>query len=398
MAPAPEERQALSVGLPGVHRQVVERGGRRFVILDLPRVDEASLHALRATLQAERPGALAVELDAQRREWVGDPERWQTLNLLDVLRAKKGTLLNAYLSLRIFQKRFGSFEGAEPGDEMRIALEEAQRSGATLALVDRDMTITGLRAWRRTPFWMRLTLIFALSFGSLRRKKARPSEAQRARLQRRFRRLERSMPAVKQAFVEERDAHMACAIEAIDAPQVVALLSTAHADGVARHLARGSDPAGCRDAVPPKSVLSRVFPWALSAAIVGVFVLGFALGDAAALRDALLTWFVINAICTALATCVALAHPLTVVASALSAPIVSLNPAVGAGMVGGLVQLLVAPPSIRELEQVGDDIARLKGWWENRLARVALVFVLANLGSTIGTVVALAMFPDLFGG
>ncbi|WP_230469974.1 TraB family protein [Lujinxingia vulgaris] len=393
----PDESQALAVPPPGVHRQVVRRGDRRIVILDLPRVDEASLNALRATLQDLRPQALAIELDAQRREWIGDQASWQALNLIDVLKAKKGTLLNAYLALRIFQKRFGSFDGTEPGDEFRVAIEEAERSEAKLHLVDRDMTITGLRAWRRSPVWMRLMLILTMTFGSFRRTKARPASEHRDRVQRRLKRLELSLPAAKAAFVDERDAHIACRIEAIDAPEVVAVLSTVHADSVAALLQQGPRQDACTDAVPAKTLFSRVFPWVLSAAILATFILGFALGDPSTMRQALLTWFVVNAICTAIATGAALAHPLTILASALSAPIVSLNPAVGAGMVGGLVQLLVAPPSIKELEQVGDDIARLKGWWQNRLAKIALVFILANLGSTIGTVVALMMFPDLFG-
>ncbi|WP_230467612.1 TraB family protein [Lujinxingia vulgaris] len=393
----PDESQALAVPPPGVHRQVVRRGDRRFVILDLPRVDEASLNALRATLQDLRPQALAVEIDAQRLEWIGDQESWQALNLIDVLKAKKGTLLNAYLALRIFQKRFGSFDGTEPGDEFRVAIEEARSSGAQPHLVDRDMTITGLRAWRRSPVWMRLMLTLTLTFGSFRRTKARPASEHRDRVARRLKRLELSLPAAKAAFVDERNAHIACRIEAIDAPEVVAVLSTVHADRVADLLQSAPDPHACADTVPAKSLFSRIFPWALSAAIIATFILGFALGDPSTMRQALLTWFVVNAICTALATGAALAHPLTILASALSAPIVSLNPAVGAGMVGGLVQLLVAPPSIKELEQVGDDIARLKGWWQNRLAKIALVFILANLGSTIGTVAALMMFPDLFG-
>ncbi|RVU46796.1 TraB family protein [Lujinxingia sediminis] len=394
---SPDESQALALPPPGVHRQVVRHGERRFVILDLPRVDDASLHALRATLQDLRPQALAVELDTQRLEWIGNQESWQALNLIDVLKARKGTLLNAYLALRIFQKRFGSFDGTEPGDEFRVAMEEAERSEAPLHLVDRDMTITGLRAWRRSPVWMRLLLILTMTFGSFRRTKARPASEHRDRVQRRLKRLERSLPAAKAAFVDERDAHLACSIEAIDAPEVVAVLSTVHADRVATLLQAGPRPEACSDAVPPKSLFSRIFPWVISAAIIATFTLGFALGDPSTIRQALLTWFLVNGVCTAIATSAALAHPLTILASSLSAPIVSLNPAVGAGMVGGLVQLLIAPPSIKELEQVGDDIARLKGWWQNRLAKIALVFILANLGSTIGTVVALLMFPDLFG-
>ncbi len=47
------------------------------------------------------------------------------------------------------------------------------------------------------------------------------------------------------------------------------------------------------------------------------------------------------------------------------------------------------------MENVGDDLITLKGWWQNRLARVLLVFVFSSIGSAIGTFVALGWLKDL---
>ena len=82
---------------------------------------------------------------------------------------------------------------------------------------------------------------------------------------------------------------------------------------------------------------------------------------------------------------IALAHPLTILAAFFSAPFTSLTPVIGAGYVTAFVQVWVQPPRVKEFQTVGDDIATAKAWWQSRLLRVFLVFLLTTLGSVIGT-------------
>jgi pheromone shutdown protein TraB len=49
------------------------------------------------------------------------------------------------------------------------------------------------------------------------------------------------------------------------------------------------------------------------------------------------------------------------------------------------VQAYVVPPRVREFESVSDDIGKLSAWWNSRLLRVFLVFILTSIGGTIGT-------------
>ncbi|MGO1431326.1 MAG: conjugal transfer protein TraB, partial [Halomonas sp.] len=45
------------------------------------------------------------------------------------------------------------------------------------------------------------------------------------------------------------------------------------------------------------------------------------------------------------------------------------------------------------------DVTQLKGWWKNRVTRTLLVFILATLGSAVGTWVAgFRIAGTLFGG
>ncbi|MBA2662295.1 MAG: TraB family protein [Bradymonadaceae bacterium] len=380
-------------------RIVVE--DREILLLECRHVCDESVAEIRAIIAEEQPEAVCVELDAQRLDWLENREAWESIDLVEVMRNKQMPLLSAHLALRIFQKRLGRFSGHEPGDEMWAAVQAARAIGAQVVLADREMLTTALRAWRKTPFWSRTKLALTLTLGTLQ--KTRPGtgsdeddDGQLARDA--VATLERRLPQAKRVAVDERDTFMAHTIASVGAKRIVALVGPAHRDGVSQRLQAPLDRQELVkiSQVPAKHLVSRVLPWAISMAIVTLFVVGFALGDREKIQDAMLVWGVVNAICAGALTIAAFGHFWTVIAVAIAAPIVSLNPIVGAGMVGAAVQIFVAPPNIREIEKVGDDITRLSGWWKNRLARVVLILVFANVGSTIGTFVALALFPDLF--
>ena len=96
----------------------------------------------------------------------------------------------------------------------------------------------------------------------------------------------------------------------------------------------------------------------------------------------------INGGLSALGALIARAHPLTILTALLAAPLTSLNPTVGAGMVTGAVEAWVRKPKVADFEALRDDVVKISGWWRNRVARVFLVFFLANLGSAAGTWIA----------
>ena len=82
------------------------------------------------------------------------------------------------------------------------------------------------------------------------------------------------------------------------------------------------------------------------------------------------------------------AHPLTVLGAFCAAPLTSLNPTIGAGMVAGAIELTLRRPSVGDFGSLRDDITTLRGWWRNRVSRVLLVFIFSTLGSAAGTYVA----------
>jgi pheromone shutdown-related protein TraB len=380
------------------HRAEIHVGDKHITLLSLAHVSPETLDELEEIIETQRPDTVCVELDAKRLHWIDHREEWENLRLLEVMKKKEMSQLSSHLALRIFHKRFGSFEGAEPGDAMGRAVGAARKIGAEIVLTDRDMLVTGLRAWRRTPGYLRPRLTMTLTAGTFRRTRTREEMTEPEGMESRIDRLARRLPRVKEALLDEREAYMAHRILEASGQRLVVLTHLAHFEGVQARLEQPLDGATIASytRVPPKSLASRVMPTVFSVLIAALFVAGFVYGDTEKMQNIALMWGLINVAFTAVFTAAAWAHPLSVFAAALSAPVVSFNPMIGAGMVGGFVQIFVAPPSIRDIEKVGDDISRWRGWWTNRLARIMLIFFMANLGSTIATFVALALFPDLF--
>jgi pheromone shutdown protein TraB len=58
---------------------------------------------------------------------------------------------------------------------------------------------------------------------------------------------------------------------------------------------------------------------------------------------------------------------------------------IGAGFVAAGLELWLRKPSVADLQRLRKDVTTLRGWWSNRAARAFVVFLLATLGSVVGT-------------
>ena len=110
----------------------------------------------------------------------------------------------------------------------------------------------------------------------------------------------------------------------------------------------------------------------------------------------MITWWVaVNGVLAGLGALCALGHPLTILASVVAAPLTSLNPMIAAGWVSGLVEAVIRKPKVKDLETLQQDIVSIKGFWRNKATRILLVVVFTNLGSMIGTFVALPIMAKI---
>lgn len=123
--------------------------------------------------------------------------------------------------------------------------------------------------------------------------------------------------------------------------------------------------------------------------VLSLLVIGWRQGPAAA-GDDVVFWILATGLPGLVGALLALAHPLTMLATFLAAPFTALSPLIGVGYVAAFVQAYVRPPLVREIQTVTDDVRVLRQWWQNRLLRICLVFLLTTIGTSMGTLVGTA--------
>lgn len=371
-----------------VHRLLI--GGREILLVGTAHVSRRSVDLVREVIERERPDAVCIELDAGRYEALSQEKRFEEQDLREVLRRKQLATLMLNLILASYQRRLGLQLGVAPGSELLEAARAAEEHGIPIALCDRDVRVTLRRAWQSISWWQRFRLVAELGASLFERPEISEEELARIREQdvvtEVMNELGQLMPDLKRVLIDERDAYLAHEILETEGQRIVAVVGAGHVDGMKGRLAREerADLAEI-NAIPPDSRVWRIVGWSIPLVVVGSIVaIALTQGPQAAGENAMI-WFLANAIPSGIGALIALGHPLTIAAAALSAPFTSLTPLIGAGYVAAFTQLWAQPPRVSDFGSVGDDLAVPARWWQSRLMRIFLVFVLTTLGSILGT-------------
>ena len=370
--------------------QVVEVDGRTFILVGTAHISRESIDLVRQVIESEQPDCVCIELDPQRYEALSKGPNWEALDLREIIRTQQLAPLIANLMLASYQKRMGLQLGVTPGSELLEAGRVADACGIPIALCDRDVRITLRRAWAALSGWRKFLLLSTFVSSLFESPELSEEELRRIRqkdvLSELMRELGEAMPALKVALIDERDSYLAEKIRQASGERVVAVVGAGHVEGMRSALeSRAPVDLEAIEEIPRTSSAWKWVGWGIPALIVGsILYIGYTRGADAAGENALF-WFAANAIPTGLGAILSLAHPFTIVAAALAAPFTSLSPLIGAGYVAAFVQAWSAPPTVAEFKTLGDDFASPRRWWRSRLLRIFLVFVLATLGSVVGT-------------
>jgi pheromone shutdown protein TraB len=109
-------------------------------------------------------------------------------------------------------------------------------------------------------------------------------------------------------------------------------------------------------------------------------------------------WVIVNGSLSAVGALLAWAHPVTILASFLAAPITSMNPTIGVGLVSGLLEAVLRKPRVMDFESLQEDVLSFKGFYRNRITHILLVFLLSSIGSAVGTFVGIPWLTSLLTG
>lgn len=382
----------------GVTRLEVD--GREIVLVGTAHVSRQSAELAESVIAEEKPDTVCVELCASRYQSIRNSEQWRQMDIVKVVKEKKAFLLLANMLLTAFQKRIGEKLGVRPGEEMIRALDAAENAGADICLADRDITVTLSRTWRSTGWWNKIKLFFQLllSMGGIDDIDEQAVEEMKKEdiLESLLSELGKSHPSIRKILIDERDQYLAHKIRNASGEKIVAVVGAGHMPGIRRYIYEEIDPAGL-ETVPPGGKSLKIFKWVLPALILLIFIAGFFLGGAEAGKSMLLWWVLANGLFAGLGTLVAFGHPATIVSALVASPLTSLNPMIAAGWVAGLVEAYFRKPKVADLEDLSTDILSVRGFWRNHVTRILLVVVFANLGSTVGTFVALPLMVRVIG-
>jgi pheromone shutdown-related protein TraB len=383
--------------LEGQPLEIVERDGVRYTILGTAHVSKTSADAVEHLIKTGEFDAIAIELDAGRHAALTDPDRWAKMA--------------ANLALSAFQQRIADQFGIEPGQEMRVAIKAAKEANLPLLLVDREVGVTLRRVYRNVGFWQRLTLFSGLLAGVFSNEKVSEEEIEKLKqgdmLESTFSEFAKSSEKLYTPLIAERDQYMAAKLRENAAANgqprhknVLVVIGAGHLKGLVNHLKTDNEDSKAitkrLETIPPPEAWTKLIPWLLVAFVVGGFVIGFLRDPNVGLR-LLSDWALITGILGAVGALAALAHPVTILVTALAAPITTLHPLLGVGIFSAAVELWFRKPNVGDFNSLRKDVTSLRGWYKNRVARVLLVFILSSIGASIGFWLAGARLVQILG-
>lgn len=386
--------------MPEENRSIIRLNldGKEFILIGTAHVSRNSVEQVKEVIEFERPDSVCIELDEQRYQTIIEGDKWKNTDIIKIIKEKKSTLLLVNLILSSFQKRIAKQFGINAGQEMIQGIESAKTIGANLVLADRNIQITFSRIWHGVRIWGKIRLIAGIVFSIFNTEEITEEDLEKLKshdmLDSILNDLTASFPDLKRPLVDERDQYLAQKIKEAPGNKVVAVLGAAHIPGIKEEIYKDHDLPALSQ-LPPSSRVPIIIGWAIPILILALIAYTFISNPDAGVQQSI-NWVLWTGSFAALGTALAFGHPLSILTAFVAAPLTTLHPLLAAGWFAGLVQAYIRRPSVREFENLSEDIFSLKGFWNNKITRILLIVTLANMGATVGTMMGGADVVRLF--
>lgn len=382
----------------------LQQAGREVILIGTAHISQASADLVAEMIEREQPDTVCVELCPTRYKTLLDPEAWKNTDIVEVIRQKRTFVLMLNLILSSVQRRMAREMNVQPGLEMRVAIESAKARQAEVATIDREVRTTLQRVWRLMGWWTKMKLMNQMLISIFDNDSDSVTEAQiealkeKGALEMLLDEMGTHLPGVKQHLIDERDLYMVQKIREAPGQKLLAVVGAGHVPGMLAHWDKADISLAELDSLPAPSPWSTLLKWLIPLLILALIGAGFWQADPAEALEkglrGLAGWFIVNGVLSGLGGIIAGAHPLTSLVAALAAPLTSLNPMIGVGYVAGLVEAWLRKPRVRDFEEMSEAIMSLKGWWQNKVTRILLVFFLTSIGSMLGTFIGYGWLID----
>ncbi|MBU5466116.1 TraB/GumN family protein [Virgibacillus sp. MSJ-26] len=367
----------------------LELNGKEIILIGTAHVSKHSAEQVKEVIEAEQPDSVCIELDEQRFKSIREGNKWKEMDIFQVIKDKKATLLLMNLAISSFQNRMAKQFDISPGQEMIQGIESAEETGAELVLADRDIQITFSRIWGGIGLKGKALLLTQVIASIFSKETISEEDLEKMKTQDTINAMlhefTEEFPRLKKPLIDERDQYLAQKIKNAPGEKIVAVLGAAHVPGITQEIKKEHNLKKLAQR-PPKSKAPKIIGWSIPIIILGIIAYTFLANPAAGWQQTV-SWILWNGSFSALGALAAFAHPLAIVTAFVAAPITSLNPLIAAGWFAGFVQAYIKRPHVSDFENLTEDVFHIKGFWNNKVTRVLLVIVLANIGSSIGTFV-----------
>lgn len=365
----------------------LELNGKEIILIGTAHVSKHSAEQVKEVIETEQPDSVCIELDEQRFKSIREGNKWKDMDIFQVIKDKKATLLLMNLAISSFQNRMAKQFDISPGQEMIQGIESAEETGAELVLADRDIQITFSRIWSGIGLKGKALLLTQVIASIFSKETISEEDLEKMKTQDTINAMlhefTEAFPRLKKPLIDERDQYLAQKIKSAPGEKIVAVLGAAHVPGITQEIKKEHNLRKLAQR-PPKSKAPKIIGWSIPIIILGIIAYTFLANPAAGWQQTV-SWILWNGSFSALGALAAFAHPLAIVTAFVAAPITSLNPLIAAGWFAGFVQAYIKRPHVSDFENLTEDVFHIKGFWNNKVTRVLLVIVLANIGSSVGT-------------
>lgn len=379
------------------YRDPVLSSGSRIILVGTAHVSEKSVAEVNEVIDREKPDIVAVELCKGRYKALKGEDEVKEINIKEMLSGGKFYYFLLNWLLAYVQKKIGSDTGVKPGAEMLSAIEKAEKSGARVALIDRDIQVTLGRFWNKMSFLEKIKLfgsLVAATLGFGTKEIDMDTVTQEDVVTQLVSELRKVAPSAASVLLDERDIFMAKnLIDLSREGKVVAVVGAGHREGIQRYLNAPETipPVEGLDTVPKKRFsLFKIATVAVIAMVVGLIAL-LLFQDKISLTvllTALMYLFIVQGVLSAVGVLIARGHPLSALTAFSLAWFGFLHPFLAIGWLAGIVEAHFRPPTTDDIKTIM-KAETMKELMQNKLFRLILVAGLANLGSMVGTFVAI---------
>lgn len=336
-----------------------------------------------------QPDAIAIELDEQRYKSLTEKDKWRNTDIVKIIKDGQVGFLLVNVILSSFQRRMAKSMDSDTGAEMMKGIELANDNNLELVLADRPIKTTFARIWAKLGVWEKSKLLASIVTSVFDDEEISEEELAALKeadaLEAALNEVSKEFPMVKKVLVDERDAYLAQKIKSAKGNKIVAIIGAAHANGISKNLDNEIDCKELEDTKKKKS--NPITKWILPAIIVGMIIYTIFTNKDLGVQQ-IKSWILWNGCFSAFGVLLALGHPLSILTAFVMAPITSLNPLLAAGWFAGLVEAMIKKPKVKDFEDIATDTETVKGFWKNRVTRILMIVIFANLFSTIGTFIS----------